>query len=70
MILSFFSIDSIAQSKIDSLSREHHYRIGWAIDIGALSMGVSEFNSSLNQLGANPVADYRHSPVLLFILQK
>lgn len=70
MILSFFSIVSIAHSKIESLSREHHYRIGWTIDIGALSMGVSEFNSSLNQLGANPVADYRHSPALSFILQK
>jgi len=61
ILLSLFSRISIAQSQTDSLLREHHYRIGWAIDIGALSMGVSEFNKGLNQLGAKPVADYRYA---------
>ena len=61
MILSFFSIYSNAQIKSDTLLRDRHYRIGWAIDIGAQSMGVSEFNKSLNQLGANAPADYRYA---------
>ena len=61
IVLILSSTISFAQSQADSLSKTHHYRVGWAIGVGAQSTGVSQFNPALDQLGAKPVADYRYA---------